>query len=446
MRTQITCPRCQTPYSADVHQIIDVGQQPRLKELLLSGALNVAQCPNCGAVTQVATPMLYHDPEHELFMVHVPMEMSLPQAEQERMIGDLVRQAMDQLPAEKRRGYMLQPQTIISMQRFLEKILETEGVTPEMLARQRKQAELLEQLLAADKQRQTELIEENADEIDETFFAMLRSMMEMADNANQEERSLKLLNLQAKLYRDTEYGRKLERQQQALHALSREAKKEDGLTPKLLLKHILANRSEPLVVDALVAAGQAALNYEFFMLLSERIEKRKKANLKTDDLEQLRDRLLAYQQSLEQESRQIVEAAQDTLREILEAGDPQAAVRDRIQDLDETFLYVLSAHMAEAERRGDKDYAAELARVQTAVMDEIERQAPPEIRLFNQLMRQTDEAEQRRLLSENEQLVTPEFVEMLEAIGEQVGSSRDEEFRQRLKKLQQLVKARVALQ
>ena len=149
MQTQITCPRCQTPFAADVHQIIDVGREPQLKELFLNGYLNVAQCPACSAVTRITTPMLYHDPAHELFMVHVPIEMSLPYDAQEKLIGDLVRQTMDSLPPEQRRGYMFQPETVLSLQTFVEKVLETEGVTQEMIARQRGQADLLRQLLAS---------------------------------------------------------------------------------------------------------------------------------------------------------------------------------------------------------------------------------------------------------------------------------------------------------
>ncbi len=53
MITQITCPNCGTPYSAEVHQIIDVGRQPELKQMLLSGQLNVAVCPSCGAGGQL---------------------------------------------------------------------------------------------------------------------------------------------------------------------------------------------------------------------------------------------------------------------------------------------------------------------------------------------------------------------------------------------------------
>lgn len=446
MQTQITCPRCQTPFVADVHQIIDVGQQPQMKELLLTGYLNVAQCPNCGAVTQVTTPLLYHDPENELFLVYVPMEMALPQAEQERLIGQLVQRAMDQLPPEQRRGYMLQPQTIISMQSLLERVLETEGVTPEMLARQRAQAELLQTLLGSDKAQVKELIRERGDEIDETFFAMLRAMLNSAENEQRQEELIKLSNLQARLYSETEVGRRLERQQQALHAFNRDVKKEDNLTPKLLLKHVLANREDDQLVEALVAAGQPAFNYEFFVLLSDRIEKREKAGLDSSDLVALRERLLALQQEFQERSREMFEKAQSILRQMIEADDRAEAVRRNVSQIDDTFMYVLAANIARAEQSGNKQLLEDLQAVQALIWQEIESEAPPEIRLINKLLRARQDEDRRQLLTENAELVTPQLLEILKAISQQAEETEDTELDGRIRQVEALVEARLELQ
>ena len=58
MQTQLTCPACQTPFLGEVHQIVDVGLHPDMKQMLLTGALNVVQCPACGTATRVGTPFL----------------------------------------------------------------------------------------------------------------------------------------------------------------------------------------------------------------------------------------------------------------------------------------------------------------------------------------------------------------------------------------------------
>lgn len=443
MPTQITCPVCQTQYVADVQQIVDVGRDPQLKQAFLSGYLNVAQCPNCESVTQVGTPLLYHDPEHELFVVYVPMELSLSQTDQEKLIGDLVRRAMDSLPPEERRGYMLQPQTVLSMQTLMEKVLETEGITPDMIARERAQLELLQELLAIDRKDARKLVAEREEEIDGTFFALLRTMQEAAEQTNQEEQILKLLNLQALLYKETEFGRRLERQQQALHSLNRDAKSAGGLTPKLLLKHVLANREDDELVEVLVGAGQPAFNYEFFVLLSERIEKRQSSGINADELVSLRERLLALQQDFERRSREAVENAASLLREILAAEDKEKAIRTNAPRLDNVFMYVLSSTLADAEKRGSSDEATALREIQGIITSEIERQAPPQVRLINRLLNAENEEEEQKLLDENAELVNPELLQLVSAITAEAGDSGDARLEARMQSVHALIESRV---
>ncbi len=443
MQTQITCPVCQTKFVGEVHQIVDVGQDPELKEMFLGGYLNVVQCPSCGSVTQVGTPLLYHDPEHELFLVHVPMEMNLSHEEQQQLIGQLVRRAMDSLPPEQRRGYMLQPQTVISMQTLVEKVLETEGITPEMVAKQRAQADLLQELLLADKEMVENLINERADQIDAGFFALLRALMESAEQAGQEDQMMKLVNLQALLFRKTEYGQKLERQQQALHAFTREAKQAGGLTPRLLLKHVLANRDDEAVVESLVMAGQQAFNYEFFVLLSERIEKRQKSGIDANELLDLREYLLQLQQEMEQKSREIMTEAQKILSQLLSAEDKQTAIKANMGNFDDVFMLVLSASIAQAENRGDMSRLADLREIQNGIVQVIEQQSPPQVRLINQLLRAESDEEMHQLLDENTELVQPELMELVGAIAAQADETDDQELKSRLGRLETVIANRL---
>jgi flagellar hook-basal body complex protein FliE len=429
---------------AEVHQIVDVGQQPEMKAMLLNGYLNVAQCPACGAVTQVATAMLYHDPEHELFMVHVPIEMSLPHNEQEKLIGQLVKRAMDSLPPEHRRGYMFQPQTVISMQTFMEKILETEGITPEMLAKQRRQAELLQELVSADKETTNRLLAERADDFDEVFFSMLRANMEAAESSGQDDVALKLVNLQAKLYRETEYGRRLSSRQKALHAFSRDAKR-SGLTPELLLKHVLENRDDDAVVNSLVMNGQDAFNYEFFSKLTEKIEKRQKAGAAVDQYIALRERLLEVYQAIEKRSREILGGAQALVDTLLRAEDRRAAVRENYQNIDDAFMYVLSNYMDQANRTKNQAQVDALEEIQGYIVELYEEQFPPQIRLINRLIEQEDEAEQRRLLDENREMVGPEFLELIKAIRADAQGDDKELLDERLSAIEAMVQTRLLM-
>lgn len=429
MLNQIQCPRCQTPFTAEIHQVVDVGRDPQLKYELLNGSLNLFVCPNCGTSGQMATPILYHDPEAELFMVHVPMELNLPHAERQRLIGQLVQEVMNQTPPEQRRGYMLQPQEIISYQTFMEKILETEGVTPEMLARQRQQSELLQSLARADRETADQLLAERADEVDETFFAMLHSLIEAAQQQQgNSDQLIRLINLQARLFTQTEIGRQIEARQSALRAFQQEARKANGITPELLLKHVIEQRHDESTVSALISVGQQAFNYDFFRLLTERIEEAARSHKKEEAtaLRDLRQELLEVQQEMQAASQRILDEATATLEELLAAEDKQQALQTMIGRIDEPFMYVLSALIAQAERQGDQGRLQALQQIHALILDEAEKQVPPQIRFINRLIRAESEEAQRQLLEENGDMITPELVQILEALSREVASGDDE--------------------
>ena len=127
------CPNCKSPLSLRVEQLLDAERDPGSKARLLSGALNHVRCPVCSWEGQLATPLVYHDPARELLLTYVPVEINMPKADQERLIGQLINQAIDQLPAERRKGYLLQPQAVLTMQGLVERILQADGITREQL-------------------------------------------------------------------------------------------------------------------------------------------------------------------------------------------------------------------------------------------------------------------------------------------------------------------------
>ena len=445
MRTQLTCPQCGTPYSAEVHQVVDSKRTPELKQQLLNGQLNVAVCPQCGAGGQMATMLLFHDAEHELFMIHIPQELNLDQVQRETVIGQLTKQVMDDTPMEERRAYMFQPQIMLNWQAFLEKVLETEGVTPEMIARQKKQSELLQTLIRADKDVQDVLLAERADEIDETFFAMLQSFMDMASQTNSEQDLLKITNLRYRLMTETAVGKRMEQQQIALHKLSQAAKKQGGLSPALLLEHILLNQEQPHVVDGLVMAGQGALQYEFFSLLTAEIEKVEAAGDKaaTARLTSLREELLKLYEAMQQQSKNMMEDALATLDTLLAAPDKEQALAENAQKIDDAFMAVLTARMNDAEQQNDIPQFQALNEIHALIYAQMEQTMPPHVQLLNQLVRSDSAEQQNQLLDENSQLISEELTQMIDQVMEQAGGHGQEELNGRLQAVRSLIQARL---
>jgi hypothetical protein len=323
----------------------------------------------------------------------------------------------------------------------MEKVLETEGITPEMIARQRKQMELVQTLATADREVTDILLKERASEIDEAFLGMLQSAINSTEQGGQEEMALKLINLRARLMRETAVGQQIEKRQQALHAFSRAAKKQGNLTPELLLEHVLLNLDDDVVVAGLINMVGQALDYNFFTLLSETIDAEEKAGRaeRAAKLTELRQQLLDAQEEMRQESQKMLEQAGETLRAILTAEDPRAELQERIEEIDEPFMYLLSANIEEAQRRGHNDQAAALQQLQDMIMAEAQQQMPPEVQLLNALIQLDNPEQQRQLLRENPELATPEFLQIVRSVAGEVESSGQPELIRRVKGLIQLL-------
>jgi hypothetical protein len=150
-KIQTTCPRCRQPLLVEVQQLFDMSTDPTAKQKLLSRTTNVAHCNNCGYEGMIASPVVYHDPGKELLLTFFPPEMGVTMADQEKQIGPLIKQVVNALPNEKRKGYLFQPQTMLTFQTMIDRILEADGITKEMMEAQQKRVNVIQRLLPTQK-------------------------------------------------------------------------------------------------------------------------------------------------------------------------------------------------------------------------------------------------------------------------------------------------------
>lgn len=427
MRTQITCPTCRATFATEVHQIVDAQRTPQLKEMLLAGSLNVADCPQCATKTNIASPILYHDAEHELLMVHVPMELNLPMQEQERLIGQLAKQVTDSLPPEQFKAYLLQPTTIMTFQTFMEKVLETEGVTPDMIQRQKDQASLLQQLMTASRLERISLVQEKEDLIDETFFAILASnlqMLEQNPNPAANDQFLKLTNLQAHLYTTTETGKRIEVQQTALRDFQQSAKDAGGLTFDVFIDALLKHAGNETVQNAIMQMGQQAIRYELFARISDRIEAA--SGDEAAHLSSLREQLLVVYEEMQSAAKEMLNEANDLLDILMNAQDISTAVRNNLNKIDDNFIGFLSSNIENAQAQADGDRLAKLQAVYSAIMTEAETQLPPEIRILNALVATDDPSMQKRIIEQVPPEARSQFKEWIIEMGKRAQTEQPE--------------------
>ena len=90
---------------------------------------------------------------------------------------------VNSLPAEKRKGYLFQPQTMLTYQTLIDRILEADGITKEMLEAQQKRVGLIQRLITTtNSEDRIKMIHEETELVDGNFFAILSTLMESSIN------------------------------------------------------------------------------------------------------------------------------------------------------------------------------------------------------------------------------------------------------------------------
>lgn len=435
-KTRINCPNCRQPVVADVEQLFDVGVDPSAKSRLLSGASNMINCPSCGFRGNLAAPMVYHDPQKELLLSFVPPELGLPVNEQERIIGPMINQVVNNLPQEKRKGYLFRPQTMLTYQGMIERILEADGITREMLQAQQQRMGLLQRLLEATSEDvRTEIAKQNDASLDGDFFTLLRRIAEMSAANGDRETVSQLSNLQKLLVAQTTFGKQLESQSREVEAAVRSLQEQgEDLTQEKLLDLVIDAPTD-VRLNAIVSLAHPAMDYTFFGMLSQRIEK--ESGAERERLLKLRERLLELTQQIEKQIAEHTNAARQALNQILNSKNVTEAAEQSLQVVDEIFLQVIEQELDAARKKGDLERLGKLHQVEDVIKKA--SAPPPEIAFLDELVNTPDDAAMQAMLESRKQEVTPELVESLTQLVAQPQSEQEPELHQRLQKLYQMV-------
>lgn len=407
MLARVTCPGCRNPFETPIEQILDVRDDPGGKIRVLNGLVNVAACPHCGMGVALNLPFLYHDPDNELALVYMPLEAGRSDLERQQAIGKLTSAVMDSLPPEERKAYLLQPQIFFTLENLANKILEADGVTPEMIEQQKARVELLQRMLDATSDESLEaMIKENDASIDAGFFRLLGLNLEMAQAAGRAADVQLILALQSKLLELSSEGQVVSARGEMLRALRTQPTREK------LLDLLIQAPDEP-TRGLLVTFGRPLLDYPFFQALTARIESAPD-EAGQERLKALRKEILDVRDRLEEATRALYEARAGLLRDLLLSDDPETLARRRFPELDEAFLNALAANLEKARASGDGQTVRALQFIWDLVLRLAEESMPPEVRFLNRLVAVESDAEVERLLQENRDLVTERLIRFME--------------------------------
>lgn len=419
----LTCPNCRTPFQTPVYQLVDVGQQPELKQALIAGRLNVAVCPNCGAGGLLATPLVYHDPEKQLFWVLMPQEVQAKPEEEERFIGAMQQIVMRGLPPDKPKGYLLNPRRFITLSSLLDALLEAEGIPKAAIEAQRKRAELLARLLqVADNEAQLkQLVEQQRDLLDYEFFVTLAAYIEAAKAENDQESLERFTHLRERLLELSGLGQ--------APAGEQEPNLEQAIDALL--------QADETRLEELIAEYRPLIDYDFYAALTERADAARAAGNtgEAERIEARRARILETTERMDREAQHLFERAAATLREVLQAQDLRAALQQRRDDLNEAFLLVVAANREAAQRANQPDMVARLDEIERLAVEVVQEALSPTDRLISQLLNAESPQEATRLLRQQAALVTTDFVKRLNELADESEKNGRKEIAERLRQL-----------
>ena len=411
-KSQTMCPRCHQPVLVEMRQLFDQNTDPQAKQSLLSGNFNIVQCQACGYQGTVPSPLVYHDAEKELLLTYFPPELGLPVNEQERLVGPMINQVVNALPMDKRKAYILRPQSMLTFQTLVEKILEGDGITKEMIDEQQKRVNLIQRLLTTPPESVADVLKNEESLVDSNFFSILGRLVE-ASLAGGDQRSARALaGVQKAALEETEYGRQLkqkaEETQAAVKALQDASK--EGLTREKLLELITSASSLPQV-DTLVSMARSGLDYNFFELLTNKINTSEGDEKKR--LESLRDHLLELTKEIDRVMQEEISHARALLDKILAAPDVEKATEESLDVMTELFIELIRQEMQSARQLNDMARLEKLQKIGAILQ---RATTPPELQFLEMLMSIEKPEDRRKALEANAAFVTPELVTMLNTV------------------------------
>lgn len=428
--TQVRCPNCKAPVQAAIEQLIDVSEDPSAKARLLSGSLNMVRCPACRFEGALASPIVYHDPGKELLLTFVPMELGLKKDDQERLLGQLINQAVNRLPAEQRKAYLLQPQAMLTQQGMTERILAADGVTKEQLEAQRGRLRLFEDLLRKPEAEIGAFVQAHDAELNAEFFQLASLSLQSAGDPRAREAAMVRLEQALEL---STYGKRLAEQEAEVAAAAESLKQlGQGISRESLLE-LLLQAPGPERVLALAGLARPALDYAFFQLLSDRIEAA--AEAEKPRLTALRQQLLEFTQQLDrlQEARAAQSAS--VLRSLVNAPDLDQALTAALPYIDDLFVGILEANLRAARERNDTATLTKLEAIDTRLRQAIERAMPPSLKLAQQVLDVEDEAQALQLLEQQAAAIDDQLVSALLGAAQKLEQGGEPEDAERVRRL-----------
>ncbi len=426
----INCPNCKQRIPVQLEQLLDVAVDKDVKQRLISGSINIIDCPNCSFHGMAATPVIYHDPEKELLLTYTPAELNIPLPEKEKLFGTLTRTIVSSIPSDKRKAYLLQPKEMFSIESLKTTILNSDGITNEMIEQQRSKMDLLQTLMSTSQDMLPDLIKERDEELDDLFFQLLSALKQSQPKTKTDSQSSILDELEDQLLSHSTFGK---RSQEYATALQNAAKDLESLGAKLTRENFLdliLKAPDDIHITCLITLARPAADYEFFILLTNRLE-----NSPPEDqprLEHIRSLILETVQKIDQASQQKTEDAQAILDSIINSNNPKETIDEHIKDIDQSIMVLLQQHIENAKSGNNKDEENRLLQLQNWLIEALHQHAPPSLRFINELLSLNTQEEAIVMIKNKIKELDKDILDIMQSVVDQLQSDQQTELATKL--------------
>jgi hypothetical protein len=380
-RIQTSCPSCGQPMVAEIFQVVDGNKDQQIKEILLAGGLNLAQCQVCGFQGQLPVPLVYHDKEKELLLTFSPPDTKKTMEEKEAALAPLLKQVIDNLEPKDRKGYLFQPQAMLTMNNLVKNVLLADGITEEMIQDQQEKMKLLDALFNQNEEQIKKTILENNAIIDREFFAIFAEIAQRIIASKDEKSIEKIKTVQEILMSETEIGKEIMAETREIQAATESLEALGQNITRGSLLELVINAPNLERVKALAGLVRPAMDYEFFQKFTEKIEAAALDDRK--GMVEKRNLILKVTQEIDEQLRQRISSAVETINQIVENESVEEGLMKNIGLVDQFFVQALSDEINLAEEKKNEERKDKLVELFQIIQ---ELSTPPELKKIEELI------------------------------------------------------------
>jgi hypothetical protein len=242
-----------------------------------------------------------------------------------------------------------------------------------------------------------------------------------AAGGGQEPVAQAMVELQKQLLEETEFGRELKESVGELEAATKALQDAgQGLTREKLLELAIDSPNDARL-RAYVSLARGGMDYQFFQLLSEKIDKA--SGEEKTKLEAKRDKLLDFTNEVDRQLEARYKQAQEFVETLLAEEDVVRAVQENLDRFTQDSVDIVNQMLRQASEKNDYTRMGKLQK-----MVEVLREAstPPEVAFIEQLLDAPDDAALETMLNENSNLINDQFMEALIGLVGQVDQAAEQ--------------------